>query len=268
MSLVYSALVPHPANLLMSGDKAKKLAETAAAFQKIKNDIKESGTNSIVLVSSAAVGPLDPYSPPVAQKNVYAYYTLDKLTTGPIQDVETGPKIFNNDLSLMQAITVKGKPLGITVGKVPRIKLDQSSSIVASLLSDPDAVYNLSVIHLPYKPVLSVVDFGTLLAAVFNSTESKIALFGIGNLSSRLSKDGAAGYKPQGKEFNDNIISGAKSNDFSKVLSMSPEDLEAAGQEAASLLAVLVGANSDAKANLMSYEELDGTGYAAISWKK
>ncbi len=268
MPLVYSALLPHPKYLLQKeSTEIKKIPKTATSFEMIKKRLQAENIHTLIMINANPVAPIDPYSPPLAAPDVYAYFGLDKLITSHIPEVATDTLVFNNDLDLMHELQNRARPLGLKVVSIPQIKMDGSTSTVAQLLVLEEHKLKINVIHLPYKDLAPLSDFGTLLGSVLKDCSEKIALIGIGNLSARLTKDSPAGFKPDGAAFDNTIQEAAQKNDFSKLLSMSPEDLEAAGQEAALPLAVMAAASSKlGKSKLLSYEDGLGVGYGIISW--
>lgn len=270
MALVYSALLPHPKSLLQPGSAAaKKISETANTFIKIKEHLSSLKIETLLLINANPVAPIDPYSPPLAAPDVYAFFGLDKLITGYIPEVKAKTKVFDNNLDLMRELQKRAKPLGLKIVGVPQIKIGGPTSTVVQLLTQDDKNdYRAAVIHLPYKPLAPLVDFGSLLGSLLAGRPEKIAMIGVGNLSARLSKNSPAGYKPEGAAFDKLVASSVKKNDFSALLSWDPAKLEAAGQEAALPLAVISAASSRLKhVRLESYDDSLGIGYGVISWQ-
>ena len=161
------------------------------------------------------------------------------------------------------------KKQDLMVEKTPHSKLEEPSSLALySLHIEPGHDMKLVYLGLPYQSPEKLQKFGTVLGDILKACPKKVALIVVADLSARLSPDSAAGFKPEGKQFDDAVLAAVEKNDFNAVLSMSEVVLESAGEEASRPLAVLFGATqtTELQSNVVSYEAPEGIGHAVLTW--
>jgi len=268
MALAFAALVPYPKKLAQEPETSD-LAKTRAGILNVKKLIKDNNVDTLIVVSSHLLQPMHAYSTTPGDPAAYYMLGLDKLQTHINQTTSRDkPSVFNNDVELIRFIRERARPFSYTMLINPNVKIDEPSSIALELLeiSAAQKVPAIVSIVLPYVPPSDLFEFGLFLGRIAKESDKKIGLIAVGDLSARLSKGSPAGFRREGKLFDDLVITAAKQNDFMPIITADQALLEKAGESAARPLAVAAGASLGLTAQVESYEAPNGTGYATLTW--
>lgn len=267
MSLAFAALLPHPKELLTK--QRTSLPKTLEGFLRVAEKITEVRPATLLVISPRPIGPLDPFSPPPAEADAFYVRNLDKIQAlVPASDTDGEPQVFDNDTQWQAELKERVRPFGFTIVDSPQIKLDEPTSrALMSLKMPSDAPPKILSLNLPYHAPEKLFEFGKLLGAVIAAKKESVGVLAIGDLSARLSPEATAGHREEGKVFDDAVLAAAKSSNFSDVLALKPEIMEAAGEDALRPLAVAAGiTDKKLKSSLLSYEIVAGVGHAVILW--
>lgn len=110
--------------------------------------------------------------------------------------------------------------------------------------------------------------FGRCLFDYCQASPQRISLIASGDLSHRLFKGAPAGYSPNGKEFDEQIIGFVEKRNYPAVTSLDSNFIEDAGECGYRSLCILMGA-LETKPDIpkvLSYEGPFGVGYAVINF--
>lgn len=264
MSIRGAFLMPHPPILVpaVGNGREKQIRQTALACKSVAEKIKAIAPDTIVLVSPHAQAYDDGF-------------------------MITGGDEFKEDLSLFGAsdagARVKLDPefaqeLALktaSVGLRARIRDDNTAN------KDHGTVVPLIHILQEYADFRLVkagisglrctdhYEFGRCIADVSRKLGRHTVFVASGDLSHRLKPDGPYGFDPAGPEFDQTLLSVLSHGDFAQAVRLSETALcEQAGECAMRPLLVLAGAlnNVDVQAEVLSYEDTFGVGYAVISF--
>jgi aromatic ring-opening dioxygenase LigB subunit len=269
MALVLAALLPHP-KALVSDEKNSKYKKTSDGFAAVQKLLLDKNPDTLLLLSARPIGPLDAFSVPPANPGAFYLPGLDRMQVGlPHLDPDREPLVFVGDVDLNRAIRERVKEQGLMAEKTPHSKLEEPSSLALySLHISTEHDMKLNYIGLPYQSPEKLLVFGKILREILDAYTKNVAVIAVADLSARLSTESAAGFKAEGKAFDEAVLSATKKNNFDELLSQSEETLELAGEEASRPLAVLVGATRDSslKPAVVSYEAPEGIGHAVLTW--
>jgi AmmeMemoRadiSam system protein B len=118
---------------------------------------------------------------------------------------------------------------------------------------------------LPYK---DLYNFGETIRTASDNLGKKVAVIASGDLSHRLTMDAPAGYNPEGKKFDENIVRLAGTNDAEGILNLDPDMIEAAGECGLRSIIILMGALKGLNVipEVLSYEGPFGVGYMVATF--
>lgn len=130
---------------------------------------------------------------------------------------------------------------------------------------------NFSILPMSY----SLLDFkthyvfGQKLKEIIFSSNKKIALIASGDLSHRLTFDAPAGYSPQGRIFDEQLIKFLRKKAFKKIVNFDSSLVEEAGECGLRSILILLGVLDQVnyKPEILSYEGPFGVGYLVANFK-
>lgn len=124
---------------------------------------------------------------------------------------------------------------------------------------------NFKLVHITYSLLSREQHYklGIAIRDAILELDRKVVVIASGDLSHRLRSDASAGFDPRGKEFDDSFIELIKAGDVRKLLSMTLDLLEAAGECAYNSTVVLMGCldGCRVRGEVLSYEGPFGVGY-------
>jgi len=111
--------------------------------------------------------------------------------------------------------------------------------------------------------------FGQKLKEIIFSSNKKIALIASGDLSHRLTFDAPAGYSPQGRIFDEQLIKFLRKKAFKKIVNFDSSLVEEAGECGLRSILILLGVLDQVnyKPEILSYEGPFGVGYLVANFK-
>ncbi|MFA6393277.1 MAG: AmmeMemoRadiSam system protein B [Patescibacteria group bacterium] len=261
MSLIFSAIVPHPPLIIPSVGKknALKLKKTAAAYKKLEGELYTSQPDTIIIISPHGCVYENSFC-----LNQSPEFTANMESFGDFSAKAT----LAGDVVLTHKIRERLETRA-PVQMLTEPKLDYGSSVPLFLLTP----------HLPKVKIIPVYYSGLSLAANFKFgqllkreilvSNERIAVVASGDLSHRLSKESPAGFSAKGKKFDKKVIellSGLNTEELLKIDSeFVHEACECGLKSAAILLGILDGIK--ARPELLSYESPFGIGYMVMEFK-
>ena len=261
MSIVFSAIVPHPPILIPSIGKENltRLKDTARAYQKLEEKLIDSGVDTIVIIS--------PHGP--TQSNSFVM-NLNPEFEGNFEEFGDFATKFElaGDIGLAYKIRERMEtraPLQLISEK----KLDHGAAVPLYLLTQK--IPKVKIIPLYYSGLSREAHFkfGQLLKREFIYNKEQIAIIASGDLSHRLTKDAPAGYSPKGKKFDKKIIEYLSKNKVGDILKMDKHLIMEAGECGLKSILILLGALDQIRhvPQLLSYEAPFGVGYLVMNFE-
>jgi|GEM_PF-6697446 len=276
MALVAAALLPHPSALVSGADSHRpadagksEYKKTVAGFTAVAKLLSQKKIDTLIVVSPRVHSETTPYAARPSDPSGYYFLGLDKVQVSlPHLQPGGAPRVFNADIGFIELVKQRARPFGLQVHVSPSIAIDEQASVALSLLQLAEPWPKIVSVVLPYKSPKELFEFGRILGGVAAQEQHSFALLAVGNLSSRLSKESAAGFDAFGAEFDQAVVSAAKKNDFIPVTNFNPAMLEKSGEEASRPLAVVAAAvhGGPLKSKLVSYEAVAGVGHAVLTW--
>jgi len=261
MSLVFSALVPHPPLLIPSigREHAKLLDETWKAYTQLAKSLAASGAETIVIIT-----PHLPYIPETFLINFSPSYRTHFLEFGDFSPA----RVFAPDHELTERIRHAGRLGHSPVKLVSEEHLDYGSGVPLYFLPAPNAKTKLVVVGSGKAGPKEQFALGKVLKDAILKSSKKIALIVSGDLSHRHSSDSPAGFSQSAKTFDEKIVANLSTGSASPILRMDPalvEDAHACGYRS---VCMFLGAmdKMDYRPKVLSYESPFGVGYATIQF--
>lgn len=183
---------------------------------------------------------------------------------------------FRNDLELVSSIADEAGKVGVTVDilesrrggmlRRPR-RLDHGVLVPMHFISeelDPDVPLVVMGTALLSRKML--YRFGQAIHKAAERLGRRAVLVASGDLSHRLTEGVPAGYRPEGKEFDERLIQYLQDADVKGVFSIDDSLLEAAGECGYRPVVTALGALSGRgfKSEVLSYEGPFGVGYGCV----
>lgn len=264
MPIVNASLLPHSPLLIPEIGQANHnfLAKTVSAYEKVAEEIKNSGAEIVIMIS--AHGPAQPDAFTV---NVAPEMEVDLKEFGFIP-----PKtVFIGDAPLADQIKNALRP-DLPLQLISENILDHGSAIPLYCLKS--AVGDKKILVISPASALSLNDqlaFGNKLGEVINSSDKKIAVIASGDMSHRLKKKSPAGYSPKGAKFDNKLIEylSEPKSASENILKMDNKLITDASECGLKALVVVLGvlSNSDWKPEVLAYQTDFGIGYLSFSFK-
>ena len=261
MSIIFSAIVPHPPILIptIGKDNLRQLSATSGSYFKLEQDLYASQPETIVIISPH--GPL--------QESAFSM-NLSPSFAGDFEDFGDMATKFNlsGDVGLAHRIKEKMESLA-PLQLVSETKLDHGVSVPLYLLTQ----------HLPKIKIIPLYYSGLDLTAHYNigqmiknellSSKTRVAVIASGDLSHRLTKDAPAGYSPKGKKFDKKLIDNLLNKQTGEIIKFDHSFIADAGECGLKSIVILLGILDGIKyePRLLSYEAPFGVGYLTMSFK-
>lgn len=261
MSIVFSAIVPHPPILIrtIGKENLSHLKATVDSYLKLEQELYASQAETIIIISPH--GPL--------QEDSFTM-NLNPEFSGDFEKFGDFATKFNlsGDVGLTHKIREKMEtqtPLQL----ISEIKLDHGAAVPLYLLTR----------HLPKIKIIPLYYSGLNLSAHYNfgqmiknellSLDSRVALIASGDLSHKLSKNAPAGYSPKGKKFDKKLIDNLLKKQTAEIIKFNPDLVAAAGECGLKSIVILLGILDGIKyePQLLSYQAPFGVGYLVMNFK-
>lgn len=261
MSLVFSAIVPHPPIAIPSvgKDKTKQIEKTCNALSQLERDLYVAKPDVVVFVS-----PHGEIHPEAFTINVRDSFEANFKKFG---DFATKFEL-KGDMVLMSVNSEKiSNKLPVNV--ISEKELDHGIAIPAYYLMRH--LENTAIIPIYYSLLDSVshFEFGKSLKELAMSSDKRIAIIASGDLSHCLTDNAPLPYNAAGKEFDDKILELLKAGDSQSIVNLDHGLVEKAAECGLRSILILLGAlnNFNYKTEVLSYEAPFGVGYLVANLK-
>lgn len=261
MSIVFSAIVPHPPVLVpaIGKENIKRLKATIDAYEKLEHDLYVAQVDTLLIISPH--GQLQPNS-----------FTMNLCPEYNINFEEFGD--FSSKLNIAGDIGLGYKIRENMETKAPlqlisQTKLDHGSAVPVYFLTKH--LPKIKIIPLYYSglDLNAHYEFGQLLKRELLVSKNRVAIIASGDLSHRLTKNAPAGYSAKGKKFDNKLIEYLSQDKVKKILSLNYEFIAEAGECGLKSIIILLGILQGIKyqPQLLSYEAPFGVGYLVMNFK-
>jgi len=269
VSVVYCGICPHPPIAVpeVGREEAEKVAATQRAIVELGRRIKQSGAETVVIIS--------PHAP--VFRDVIAINRVAALK-GDLASFGAGGLQFNlnNDQLLAGSINRQAAAIGVDVVDLHEdmekrydlnLRLDHGVTVPLYFLQKGGVDLPFVHVAMAFAPLEKLYLFGIAVRRAAESLSRKVALVASGDLSHGLTKDAPGGYLPRGKEFDEQLVRLLSVPDIEGVLKMEQTLVQLAGECGYRSIVMMLGAldGYDVKSEILSYEGPFGVGYMVAS---
>jgi len=260
MSIVFSAIVPHSPFLVPSIGKEnlKLLKSTELSFQKLEENLRSLGAETIVVIS-----PHGAIQPSSFSMNLSPEFTVSFEEFG---DLSTKMRLAG-DIGLAHKIRERMEtraPLQMTSDE----RLDYGSGVPLYLLAKNIAGVKIIPIYYSGLDLEAHFKFGRLLKREFMVNKEKIAIVASGDLSHKLAKNSPAGYSPKAKKFDKKLIENLLKQKTDDILKIKNDTIAEVSECGLKSILILLGTLDGVKyrPEMLSYEAPFGVGYLVMNF--
>lgn len=261
MSLIFSAIVPHPPILIpkIGKENLSRLKDTQKAYQKLAKELSNNQIETILIISPHGLIQTDAFTMNLNPQFVGNFEEFGDFTT---------KLSWSGDIGLAYKIRERMEtraPLQL----ISEENLDYGATVPLYLLTQN--IPNVKIIPLYYSglPNDAHFKFGQLLNRELLYHKEQIAVIASGDLSHRLAKDAPAGYSSKGKKFDTKIIELLQKNKSQDIINLDHKLVTEAGECGLKSIIILLGILDGMKyePQLLSYEAPFGVGYMVMNFK-
>jgi aromatic ring-opening dioxygenase LigB subunit len=261
MAVVYAAIVPHPPVImpLVGRENHSRLTATAAAFARVAEGIRESGADTILLVS--------PHSEALGQAftlNQRPEYRGDLEEFGDFGTKKT----WTGNIGLAQLLK-SGLKDETLLAFHSQEKLDHGSAIPLFLLTEK--LPGIRIIPMGYSALDNGAHyaFGKELSQGLGRWPDKVAVVASGDLSHRLSRDAPDGFSPKAAKFDHRLVEYLSHKKNREIVNLNPELIADASECGLKSIIILLGILRGRKyePKVLSYEAPFGVGYLVMEFR-
>lgn len=271
MSIVHCGVVPHPPIAVPEVGKgeAGKVSETQSALVELGRRIKESGAETLVIIS--------PHSP--LFNDAVVINKTEKLQ-GTLANFGAPQVVFNydNDIDLVDKILEECQKVNLVSAPLDEklaeefdidISLDHGVTVPLYFLRQAGLELPLVVASMSMFSFEQLYRFGVAVSRAAEKLGRRTALLASGDLSHRLTPDAPAGYEPDAAEFDKEIVKLVGSADALGLINLDMDKVERAGECGLRPIIMMMGAldGKEVQAEVLSYQGPFGVGYMVASLK-
>ena len=261
MSIVFSAIVPHPPILIpaIGKENINQLKATVDAYFKLEEDLYSSQTETIIIISPHGHSQSEAFTINLSPEFKGNFEKFGDLTT---------KFSLKGDIALAHQIKEKLETKA-SLQLISQAELDHGASTPLYLLTRH--LPKIKIIPLYYSglDLTAHYNFGQLIRGKLLSSNDRVALIASGDLSHRLSKNAPAGYSPKGKKFDKKLIDSLLKKQTEEIIKLKPELIANAGECGLKSIVILLGVLEGLKyePRLLAYEAPFGVGYLTMNFK-
>lgn len=273
-NIIGAAIFPHPPIIVdkIGGTRGQEAKITIDGVYKLSKAISELRPETIILVSPHGIAFRDAIS-----------MLGEDILKGDFENFGQSQLkySFYNDLEMVEAIERESRKVDVPLIVVDTKKaatygamatLDHGALVPLEFLSKEIDEFNLVSITYGMLEAKELFEFGKCIKRAVESIGRRTILVASGDLSHRLSNDGAYPYSPYGEVFDKEVIKIVQSNDLNSFVSFDSTVSEGAGECGLRCFQVMAGFLDGININseVISYEGPFGVGYltALISAKQ
>lgn len=269
MGVVSCYLMPHPPIMVkeVGGGETEKVASSIAACESAGRRIKDLAPDTVVIIS--------PHGP-VFQDAVCIY---DFPLKGSLSSFGApGVKMeFEADEELKEEIIKRAsernlpavKSSGVNISRYGiKETLDHGVLVPMYFITKSASGFKLLPLAFGMLPYEDLYAFGKVIQEAAFALDRKVAVVASGDLSHRLTPDAPAGYSPQGKVFDEKLVTLLGNFDVEGILALEHSLIEKAGECGLRSIWIMLGALDGFKVTprILSYEGPFGVGYCVAEF--
>jgi len=271
VALVFCGICPHPPIAVpeVGGDESLKVEVTRQAFLELGRRIKDSGTETVVIIS--------PHAP--------VFRDVIGINTVPVLQGDLGRFLASdvkfkreNDLALAGEIKEQAAELGLETVELTAdmerryditLGLDHGVTVPLYFLRKAGVEVPLVQVSMALGPPDRLCLFGLAVRRAARSLGRKTALLASGDLSHCLTAGAPGGYNPRGAEFDRKIAALLAGPDAEGIIKMEPALVRQAGECGYHAIVMMLGAldGYEVEAEVLSYEGPFGVGYLVAAYR-
>ncbi|HOO27318.1 MAG TPA: AmmeMemoRadiSam system protein A [Lachnospiraceae bacterium] len=264
MSLLGAFIVPHPPLIIPEVGKGEeeKISDTVNSYLEISKHIAALKPDTIILTSPHSILYADYFhiSPGKSARGDFGRFGAGKITISAEYDAE-----------FAEALGWAAEKAGIAAGPLGErdAALDHGTMVPLYFINQFLSGYKLVRIGLSGLSLCDHYSLGRCIAKTAEKSGRKIIFVASGDLSHKLKEDGPYGFAKEGPKFDKEVTDIIKTGDFLKLLEISPNLCEAAGECGLRSFVIMAGSLSGkaVEPKLLSYEGPFGVGYAVGEFK-
>jgi len=259
--LSFASVCPHPPIIIpeIGKENLRVVEKTVEAMKKLNKKILKIKPDVIVIVS-----PHGSIFPNIFTLNLSEKYHGNFEAFG---DFTTNLE-FKGDSELAYKIR-ESLSSSLPINLITEPKIDHGTLVPLYYLTKQ--LKNFSILPMTYSLLdyETHYNFGKKLKEIFLSSNKKIAFVASGDLSHRLTFDAPAGYSPQGRIFDNQLIKFIKKRDIKKIIDFDKNLIEEAGECGLRSILILLGVLHEInyRLEILSYEGPFGVGYLVANFK-
>ena len=262
--VVFCGIAPHPPIVLpeIGKGESSKVSMTFTAMEDLAGRAAESGAEVIVIISPHG----SVFRDGVAING-------SELLVGDLGMFNANLEFeYNNDLELTHSVASYAGSHGIVTVEIDDVLADQfgvTTKLDHGVLV-PMYFFDKAAVDLPMVSIsMSLLSFeelyvfGVALKEAVEASNKKVAIIASSDMSHRLIPDAPAGYSPQGKVFDQQIVELIRNKDFQGIINIDPELAKEAGECGLRSIIMMLGAleGRQVDTEILSYEGPFGVGY-------
>lgn len=253
--IIFAALTPHSPLLLdtIGKENVQKFQATRNAMQFLSEELYAAHPDVILIISSHRFSHPNSFA-----MSLHDSYKIEFTEFGDLSTSST----FAPDLNLMSEILRYLLNEHVPFNVISDAKPDYGIGVPLTLLTQKHKKPKIIPITYSLLSPKTHVQFGRFLKDVCANSKKRIAVVAAGDLSHTLSSDTPVGFNPAGEKIDNLILQAIKQMSISQLLSIDPELLEQAVENAYRPLLILFGMieHMNVRAEVLSYEHPFGVG--------
>jgi len=259
--LSFASICPHPPLIIpeVGKENLRVVEKTIRAMKKLNEKILKVAPEVIIIVSPHGLILPDVFTLNLSPKYLGNFEAFGDFTT----KLE-----FKGDLELAYKIR-ESISSSLPINLITEPELDHGTLVPLYYLTKQ--LKNFSILPMTYSLLdyETHYNFGRKLKEIFLSSNKKIAFIASGDLSHRLTFDAPAGYSPQGRVFDDQLIKFIKKRAIKKIINLDKNLIEEAGECGLRSVLILLGVlhKINYRLEILSYEGPFGVGYLVANFK-
>lgn len=259
--LVFAAITPHPPILIptIGQDSLEQIKKTKEAMENLGQEIYAARPDTVIVIS--------PHGELMSEAFTINTAPQFKASFKKFGDLETQLEC-QGDAALAYQIK-EALETKVQLQMIAEAELDHGTSVPLFYL----------LTHLPQTKVIilgySGMDlkahwnFGKMLMEVIHNTNKRVAVIASGDLSHALTKDAPAGYVPEGKKFDKELIDFLNNKNTDKIINFDVHLVEAAAECGLKSILILLGilGEQNYSPKQLSYQGPFGVGYLVMEFE-
>lgn len=262
--------MPHPPIIIpeVGRGEEQKIKQTADACYMIAEEISNIKPDTIIIVT--------PHGPLFRDAVSFSYEDhirgdLRKFRAPEVRfNLEVDETLTSKIIDFAQEENIPSVKITYDSADSYEIDYELDHGVMVPLYFINKKYTDYKVIHITYGllPYLQLYKLGMCIKKAVEDSQSNAVFIASGDLSHRLSKDGAYEYSAYGQKFDDELISFLKEGDVLGIYNMDAATVENAGECGLRSYYIMLGAMNGhtIKGNLLAYQGTFGVGYLVMDF--